>query len=128
MAVSNIKWRPEWTETIVELGKQGSSLKSMYAALGISDHTGRKLRKDDPAAEEAFSLARTFSQSYWENLMLINVENKSFNSRVAEIALRGLFPEDYKDTRDTKVDVKVDAKIDFGKEVQDLIKALNEAK
>ena len=128
MATAKIKWRPEWTDTIVELGKQGSSLKSMYAALGISDHTGRKLRKEDENAEEAFSLARTFSQSYWENLMLINVENKSFNSRVAEIALRGLFPEDYKDTRDTKVDLKAEVKIDFGAEVQELIKALNEAK
>jgi len=128
MAIAKPKWRPEWTNTVVELGKQGSSLKSMYAALGISDHTGRKLRKDDAVAEEAFSLARTYSQSYWENLMLTNVENKSFNSRVAEIALRGLFPEDYKETRDTKVDVKVEAKIDFNKEVSDLITALKEAK
>jgi len=124
MAAAKIKWRPEWTNTIVELGKQGSSLKSMYAALGISDHTGRKLRKDDPAAEEAFSLARTFSQSYWENLMLQNVENKSFNSRVAEIALRGLFPEDYKDTREQKVDVTAKVTVDFNKEIQDLISAL----
>jgi hypothetical protein len=37
--------------------------------------------------------------------------------------------EEFKDnSRDQKVDVKAEVKIDFGKEVSDLIKALNESK
>ena len=119
-----IKWNPDWADIVIDLGKSGASLKTMYAAIGISDKVARTLRKEDPAAEEAFSMARTFSQSYWETMLLANVENKSFNSRVVEIALRGMFPEDYKDTRDQKVDIKQDVKIDFSKEVADLIKSL----
>jgi hypothetical protein len=57
-------------------------------------------------------------------MMLANVENKGFNSRVAEIALRGQFQEDYRDTRDTKVDLKAEVKIDFNKEIAELISAL----
>ena len=56
--------------------------------------------------------------------MLANIENKSFNSRVAEIALRGQFQEDYRDTRDNKLDAKVEVKIDFNKEIAELISAL----
>jgi hypothetical protein len=60
--------------------------------------------------------------------MLANIENKAFNSRVAEIALRGQYPTDYRESRDTKIEAKIEAKIDFNKEVSDLIKALNAAK
>lgn len=119
-----IKWNPAWADIVIELGKSGASLKTMYAAIGISARTALQLRKEDADAEEAFNMARTYSQAFWETLLLTNIDNKTFNSRVAEIALRGLFPEDYKETRDTKVDVKAEVKVDFGKEVQELISAL----
>ena len=121
---NKIKWNPAWADIVIELGKTGASLKTMYAAIGISAKTALILRKEDANAEEAFNMARTYSQAFWETLLLANIENKTFNSRVAEIALRGLFPEDYKETRDTKVEAKIEAKIDFGKEVAELIKSL----
>lgn len=111
-------------ETVLELGKQGSSQKNMFAAIGISKDTAAKWKKEDPFFAETMSMATTYGQAYWENMMLANIENKSFNSRVAEICLRGQYPEEYKETRDTKVDAKIEVKIDFQKEVGDLIKAL----
>lgn len=69
-------------------------------------------------------MALVHAQAYWERELLANVDNKGYNSRLAEIALRGQFQSDYRETRDTKVDVKMEAKIDFNKEVQDLINAL----
>jgi hypothetical protein len=115
---------PEMAETVLELGKQGSSQKNMFAAIGISKDTAAKWKKEDPFFAETMSMATTYGQAYWENMMLANIENKSFNSRVAEICLRGQYPEEYKETRDTKVDAKIEVKIDFQKEVGDLIKAL----
>jgi hypothetical protein len=70
------------------------------------------------------SMATTSAQAFWENMMLANIDNKTFNSRIAEIALRGQFPEDYRETRDIKLDAKVETKIDFNKEVAELIAAL----
>jgi hypothetical protein len=113
---------------ILAMGQQGASQKAMYAAIGISRATAMRLKKEDPFFAETLDLATVYGQAYWENLMLANIENKSFNSRVAEIALRGQYPDDYKDTREQKVDVKAEVKIDFGKEVADLISALKEAK
>jgi len=73
-------------------------------------------------------LASTYSQSYWETQLLANIENKAFNSRIAEVALRGMFPEDYREVRDNKIEAKVDVVVDFSKEVANLIQALKESK
>jgi len=120
------KFTEDHAKTVIALGQQGASQKAMYAAIGISKDVAARLKKDDEFFAETMSLATTFGQAYWENLMLANIENKAFNSRVAEIALRGQYPDDYKDNRNDKLEVKNEVKIDFGKEVADLIKALKE--
>jgi len=112
-------------QTILELGKQGASQKSMYAAVNISKSTAAKWKEEDPLFAETMSLATTYGQAYWENMMLANIGNKTFNSRVAEIALRGQYPDDYGQQRiDLKANIKQEVSIDFQKEIADLIKAL----
>ncbi len=126
--IKKYKFSPDHAETILAMGQHGASQKAMYAAIGISRATAMRLKKEDAHFAETLDLATVFGQAYWENLMLANVENKAFNSRIAEIALRGQYPDDYKDSREQKVDIKAEVKIDFNKEVAELIKALNEAK
>lgn len=126
MATKKFVFTPAHANTILELGKQGASQKSMYAAIGISKDTAARLKKDNPEFAEAMSLATTYGQSYWEMMLLANVDNKAFNSRIAEIALRGQYPDDYRERMDIKQDVKQEVKIDFAKEVSDLIAALKE--
>jgi len=122
------KFTEEHAKIILDLGKQGASQKSMYAAIGISKTTGLKLKKEDPNFAEAMDLASTYSQSYWETQLLANIENKAFNSRIAEIALRGMFPDDYKNDREQKIDLKAEVVVDFSKEVANLIQALKDSK
>jgi hypothetical protein len=69
-------------------------------------------------------MATTYGQAYWENMMLANIDNRGFNSRVAEIALRGQYPDDYKDSREIKSTVKQEIVVDFNKEISELIAAL----
>jgi hypothetical protein len=118
------KFNEDLAKVILELGQQGASQKAMYAAINISKDTAAKLKKEDPLFAETMSMATTSAQAFWENMMLANIDNKTFNSRIAEIALRGQFPEDYRETRDIKLDAKVETKIDFNKEVAELIAAL----
>jgi len=118
------KFNEDHAKVILELGQQGASQKAMYAAISISKDTAAKLKKEDPLFAETISMATTSAQAFWENMMLANIDNKTFNSRIAEIALRGQFPEDYRETRDIKLDAKVETKIDFNKEVAELIAAL----
>lgn len=114
----------EMADTLLELGKQGASQKSMYAAIGISKATAAKWKQEDPFFAETMDLATTYGQSYWEMMLLANIDNKNFNSRVAEIALRGQYPDDYKDNREIKANIKQEVVVDFNKEVADLISAL----
>ena len=114
----------DMAQIILELGKQGASQKSMYAAINISKSTAAKWKQEDPFFAETMDLATTYGQAYWENMMLANLDNRAFNSRVAEIALRGQYPEDYKDRMDVKANVKQEVVVDFNKEISNLITAL----
>jgi hypothetical protein len=118
------KFKPEMCERMIEMGKQGASQKMIWSDLGISKGSAETLKKNSPEFAEALDMALVHAQAFWERELLANVENKGYNSRLAEIALRGQFQSDYRETRDTKVDLKVEAKIDFAKEVNDLIAAL----
>jgi hypothetical protein len=114
----------EMADTIIELGKQGASQKAMYAAVNISKNTAAKWKEENPEFKETMDLATTYGQAYWENMMLANVENRNFNSRVAEIALRGQYPDDYKDSREIKANIKQEVVVDFNKEISELLSAL----
>jgi hypothetical protein len=114
----------EMAKTILQLGQQGASQKSMYSAINISKGTAAKWKQEDPFFAETMDMATTYGQSYWEMMLLANIDNKAFNSRVAEIALRGQYPDDYKDNREVKATVKQEVTVDFNKEISDLITAL----
>jgi hypothetical protein len=118
------KFKPEMCDRMIEMGKQGASQKMIWSELGISKNNAESLKKSNPEFAEALDMALVHAQAFWERELLANIENKGYNSRLAEIALRGQFQSDYRETRDTKVDLKAEVKIDFNKEVQDLIAAL----
>ena len=113
---------------MIEMGKLGYSQKMMWSELGISKGAAEEWKKKHPEFAEALDLALVHSQGHWERELLANVGNKNFNSRLAEIALRGQFQQDYRETRDNKVEVKADVVVDFSSAVNDLIKQLKEAK
>jgi hypothetical protein len=114
----------EMAAIILELGKIGASQKAMYAAIGISKDTAARWKDEDESFKETMSLATTHGQAFWENMMLANIDNRAFNSRVAEIALRGQYPDDYKDRQEIKANVKQEVTVDFQKEIADLLSAL----
>ena len=111
-------------DAIIELGKEGASQKMMFAEIGINKNVAETWKKNYPDFADALETAKTHSQAFWEREILANVNNKGFNSRLVEIALRGQFQEDYRETRDTKIDLKAEVKVDFNKEIANLISAL----
>ena len=121
---SKYVFKPEMCDRMIELGKEGASQKMMFAEIGINKNVADTWKKNHEEFADALATAITHSQAYWEREILANVNNKGFNSRLAEIALRGQFQDDYRETRDTKVDLKAEVKIDFNKEIAELISAL----
>ena len=118
------KFDPKMCDVIINMGKEGASQKMMWSQLGISKGTAETWKKKHSEFAEALDIALVHAQSYWETQLLANVENKNFNSRLVEIALRGQFQQDYRETRDTKIDAKVEIKVDYQKEIADLLAAL----
>lgn len=121
-------FKPEMCDRMIEMGKLGYSQKMMFSELGISKGVAEDWKKKYPDFADALDLAVVHSQGHWERELLANVGNKAYNSRLAEIALRGQFQQDYRETRENKVEVKADVVVDFSSAVNDLIKQLKEAK
>ena len=128
MAVKKYTFKPSMCEQMIELGKLGASQKMIWSDLGITKDVAKSWQKKYPEFADALDLALVHSQAYWEREMLANVGNKAFNSRIAEIALRGQFPTDYRERMDIKQDIKTDVNIDFAGAVTDLIKQLRAVK
>ena len=124
---SKYEFKMEMCDQLIELGKVGASQKMMFASIGITSGAAQTFKKNHPEFAEALDMAVTHSQSFWETMLLANVENKAFNSRVAEIALRGQFGDTYREDRNSKVEVKADVVLDFSGAVTDLITALKKA-
>ena len=121
------KYDPKMCQTMIEMGKEGASQKMIWSTLGISKGTAETWRKKYPDFAEALDIALVHSQAYWERIMLANVDNKNFNTRMVEVAVRGQFQQDYRETRDTKVEIKQELNVDFNKSIQDLLKKLKES-
>lgn len=119
---------PAYCEQIVQMGKQGYSQKMMWSELGIGSQTAMQWMEEFPEFHDAADRALTASQGYWEQQMLLNTENKGFNARVAEVALKGQFPS-YKPGAQQEIKAKVEAeiKVDFGAEVAKLLTQLKES-
>ncbi len=122
------KYNSAMCEQMIALGKVGASQKMMFAELGISYNTAQRYKKDHEDFAEALDRAVVHAQAFWETKILENIENKNFNSRLVEIALRGQFKEDYRETKEPIIAIKNEVVIDFSGVVNDLIKNLNAAK
>jgi hypothetical protein len=124
VAARKYVFKPEMCDRMIELGQQGASQKMIWAEMGITKDVAKTWQKKYPEFADALDMALVHAQAYWEREMLANVNNRAYNSRLAEIALRGQFPQDYKDTRELKAEIKQEIKIDFAGEVNNLIKQL----
>lgn len=127
MAIKKYDFTPDMCDKLIALGKEGASQKMMYSTLGLPNSAVARFKKDHQEFADALDLAIVHSQSFWERMMLENLNNKGFNSRIAEIALRGQFPGDYREDRSNKVDLTAKVEVDFGSAVNDLIKQLKNA-
>ena len=128
MTAKKYVFDPKMCETMIAMGQEGASQKMIWSELGINKSVAETWKKNHPEFADALETAKTHSQAYWEREILANVNNKAFNSRLAEIALRGQFQKDYKETREQKVEGKVEVVVDFTGAVNDLIKQLKDAK
>jgi DNA-binding XRE family transcriptional regulator len=97
------KYEPSMCGTIIALGKKGKSKTQMAAHLDISRSTFDRWLEANEDFREAWELADTHAQAFWEEIGAGGVGNKFFNDRAWSLQVRNRFPRDYKESRELEL-------------------------
>lgn len=88
-------YKPEYCETVIEVGQDGGSLTKMAVECNVD----RKTLDDWAAAHEEFSAAltraRQLSLMWWEDKAKENVDNPKFNSSLWKMMVGSQHREEY---------------------------------
>lgn len=97
------KYKPEFCEQILELGRQGKSIAQMAAAFDVD----KASIYDWAAAHEEFSTAlaraKTYSQTWWEDKAQQNLGTRDFNAQLWLKSVASRFRDDYTEKQVTEV-------------------------
>jgi DNA-binding XRE family transcriptional regulator len=107
-------YQPEFCERVVEAGRMGKSIAWMAANIGVSKETLYAWEREKPDFSDALKLARTLSQSWWEDLgqdHAINEPNgPTINASLYSRSMAARFPDDWREN--TKTDVNHTGKVE----------------
>lgn len=85
------KYQPEYAEKIIELMRDGCSIKEAAYSWGIARSTIYEWAKKNPEFAEAVELGVEFSEGYWEQHGRKNLYNKDFNSTLWYMNMKNRF-------------------------------------
>lgn len=96
------KYKPEYCEQVIELGKEGKSLAQMCAHFDIARSTIDQWAEDYPAFSEALSRARVHMQAKLEEMGFAGLANREFNAAVWKTTMAARFREDYTERKEVE--------------------------
>lgn len=97
------KYRPEYCEQIIELGKQGKSIAQMASHFDVDKASIFDWDKSHPDFSTALARAKAHSQTWWENTAQQNMDNRNFNAQLWLKSVASRFRDDY--TEQTKTEI-----------------------
>jgi hypothetical protein len=93
-------YRPEYCETVIELGREGKSLAQMASHFDVTRPTILEWADQHPEFSTALERARVHAQNWWENQAQAGMHAKVFNSKVWEVSVRARFRDDYTERKE----------------------------
>lgn len=97
------KYKPEYCEQILELGKQGKSIAQMAAAFDVDKASVYRWADEEEAFRTALARARTYSQTWWEDKAQQNLGTRDFNAQLWLKSVASRFRDDYTEKQVTEV-------------------------
>lgn len=93
------KYKPEFCETVVSIGKEGGSKAEMACAIGVMRNTMGDWEKDHPEFSNAVKLAVEESQAWWEKKGRSATFGgyEGFNASAFIFQMKNRFRDDYRD-------------------------------
>jgi len=97
-------YRPEYCQTVIEMGDEGCSVVEMAARIGVARST---LEYEWPRKHNDFSAAltraRELSQAWWERTGRENMLTQGFNGSVWSRSMAARFPKDWTEKKQTEL-------------------------
>lgn len=97
------KYKPEYCEQIIALGKEGKSIAQMAAAFDVDKASIYRWEKEEESFRTAFARARAYSQAWWEDKAQQNLASRDFNAQLWLKSVASRFREDYTEKQVTEV-------------------------
>ena len=97
------KYKPEYCERIIELGKQGYSHAELAADLEVDKHSMYRWAEQHEEFRTALHAAKTYEQAWFEREARSNMKNRDFNANLWYRSAASRFREDYTERKETAV-------------------------
>jgi len=97
------KYKPEFCDTVVELGALGKSKAQMAAALGCSRMSIDEWCNEHKEFSDAIARARDLAMAWWEDQgqlgMWQSPEGEKLNPQLWSRSMAARFPDDYRENK-----------------------------
>ena len=94
---------PSYCDRVIELGRTGASVVEMATEIGVARSTLEAAWPEaHPEFSEALTLARQYSQVWWEKIGRENLESQIFQSSMWSRSMAARFPNDWREKNETK--------------------------
>lgn len=97
------KYRPEYCEQIITLGKEGKSIAQMAAFFDVDKASVYRWVEEHEDFRTAFARARAHSQAWWEDKAQTNLASRDFNAQLWLKNVASRFRDDYTEKQVTEV-------------------------
>lgn len=97
------KYKPEYCDDVLKLGKEGKSIAQMAAFLDVDKASIYRWVEEHEDFRTALARARAHSQSWWEDKAQLNLGSRDFNAQLWLKNVASRFREDYTERQVTEV-------------------------
>lgn len=94
------EYKPDYCETVIDLGRQGKSLAQMASHFDVSRQTIDNWAAAHPDFLEALNRAKVHAQAWWEEKGATGMEVAGFNAAVWKKSMEARFRDDYTEKRE----------------------------
>lgn len=97
------KYRPEFCEDVIRLGREGYSKASMAWELDIDIATMWRWEKEHPEFHKAMKRARALARGWWEEqgrLGTWSTKDRQLNAAAYSLQMRNRFPKHWRDKQE----------------------------
>lgn len=97
------KYKPEYCEQIIQLGKEGKSIAQMASFFDVDKASIFRWAEEYDDFRTALARARVHSQNWWEDKAQQNLASRDFNAQLWLKSVASRFRDDYTERTQTEI-------------------------